>query len=440
LSQGASPAEIAERQQAVQELSDRLDLREDLAVLYAGRNTLSAPLISAWGKAPILLSSGFMRLLAALLGLCGVAALAYWLLRWNPLPLVAVVLLQQLFLLWPGGELRQVLHNVEPIRRDICNLSVFLARLQQERFQSPLLSRLWEPLLQAPPAQALAELERWIELLDARRNHFVSPLVFVSLSTLQVACQIEIWRSRYGPGVEAWMTTMAEFEALNCLGCFAWENPGYRWPEVRSDLCGLTAEGLGHPLLGSSCVLNDLSLGEVSVWIISGSNMAGKSSLLRALGTNVVLAMAGAPVRAGRLELEPLRPGASIQLADSLVGGISRFYAEILRLRQIVEMASEQPRLLFLLDEIMAGTNSHDRRIGAEAVVRSLVEKGAVGLVTTHDLALTAIVDDLQKRGGNVHFEDQLEEGTMSFDYRLRPGPVSRSNALQLMRAVGLEV
>ncbi|MBT9585923.1 DNA mismatch repair protein MutS [bacterium] len=440
LASGASPDQIGERQEAVCELVDCLDLREDLATLYAGRHTLSAPVIAAWGQAPLRLTSNGMRLLAALLGLSGVATLVYWLASWDPRPLAIVVLVQQLFKSWPGRELGCVLRDVEPIRRDICNLSAFLARLQQESFHRPLLVRLWEPLRHSPPSQALAELEGLIEMLDARRNHFISPLVFVSLSTLQLACQVERWRGRYGKHVEAWMESMAQFEALSCLAGFAWENPGYCWPQVSLSANGVQAEGLGHPLLGPECVVNDLALGEVSVWIVSGSNMAGKSSLLRALGSNVVLAMAGGPVRARSFLLEPLCPGASIQLADSLVGGISRFYAEILRLRQIVEMAQAKPRLLFLLDEIMGGTNSHDRRIGAEAVVRSLVHKGALGLVTTHDLALTAIVDDLPGQAGNVHFEDQLEEGTMSFDYHLRPGPVTRSNALQLMRAVGLEV
>ena len=441
LSQGASPEEVAERREAVCELRDRLDLREDLVSLYEGRNTLSAPMIVAWaGHNHGGLTSVFMRLLGGLLGLLGVAAFAYWLIRWDVQPLLAMVVIQQLFLRWPGAELSRVLRDVEPIRRDICNLSLFLARLERERFQSPLLEKHWRSFVSFPPSQALARLERLIELLEARRNYFISPLLFVSLTPLQLACEVERWRRRFGSAVGPWMEAMAEFEALNCLACLAWENPDYTWPEVSASATGLEAEGLGHPLLGSSCIPNDVSLQPATVWIVSGSNMSGKSSLLRAVGTNVVLAMAGGPTKSRKLRMEPLRPGASIQLADSLVGGISRFYAEITRLRQVVEMGGESPRLLFLLDEIMAGTNSHDRRIGAEAIVRSLVDKGAMGLVTTHDLALTALVDDLQPHGLNVHFEDQLEDGVMSFDYHLRPGPVTRGNALQWMRAVGLEV
>jgi DNA mismatch repair ATPase MutS len=176
------------------------------------------------------------------------------------------------------------------------------------------------------------------------------------------------------------------------------------------------------------------------VLVISGSNMSGKSTLLRTVGTNAVLAFAGAPVCAASLRISPLSIGASLRVRDSLLEGRSRFYAEIERLRQIVELCDGQLPVLFLLDEILHGTNSHDRGIGAEAVVRGLVERGALGLVTTHDLALARVAEVLAPRGRNVHFEDHLEEGEIMFDYRVRPGVVERSNALALMRAVGLDV
>jgi DNA mismatch repair ATPase MutS len=201
-------------------------------------------------------------------------------------------------------------------------------------------------------------------------------------------------------------------------------------------------EGLGHPLLPEAeCVRNDVSLGgEVQVFVVSGSNMSGKSTLLRTVGINAVLAQAGAPVRARRLRLSSMSIGATLRIQDSLQRGTSRFYAEILRVRQLVALAAGPLPLLFLLDEIFHGTNSQDRRLGAEGVVRSLVERGALGLVTTHDLALTEIVDLLGGRALNVHFEDRLEDGALQFDYRLQPGVVRHSNALALMRAVGLHV
>jgi DNA mismatch repair ATPase MutS len=197
-----------------------------------------------------------------------------------------------------------------------------------------------------------------------------------------------------------------------------------------------------HPLIASQeSVPNDVQLGGPNrLWIVSGSNMSGKSTLLRAIGLNAVLAWAGAPVTCGRMRISPLRIGASMRSNDSLVDHRSRFYAEISRLRDVVDLARAGQRTLFLLDELLSGTNSHDRRIGAEALVRGLVERGAIGLITTHDLALAHIAETLDGRATNVHFEDQLEGGEIRFDYRLRPGVVTRSNALALMRAVGLDV
>jgi DNA mismatch repair ATPase MutS len=200
---------------------------------------------------------------------------------------------------------------------------------------------------------------------------------------------------------------------------------------------------LVHPLLPASiAVANDVRLGDPapSVLVVSGSNMSGKSTLLRAVGVNAVLALAGAPVRATRLELSPLAVGATIRVEDSLREGHSRFYTEILRIRDIITAARGPIPVLFLLDEILHGTNSHDRRIGAEAIVRSLVAAHAIGLVTTHDLALTQLTATLGARAANVHFEDRIEDGKMRFDYRMREGVVERSNALALMRAVGLDV
>jgi len=206
-------------------------------------------------------------------------------------------------------------------------------------------------------------------------------------------------------------------------------------------------------------VRNDVRLGEgLRVLIISGPNMAGKSTFVRAVGISAVLAQCGAPVRARRLRMSPLAVGASICVLDSLQGGISRFYAEIRRLKQIADLTQGSLAVLFLLDEFLQGTNSHDRQRGAAAMVRGLFERGAIGLVTTHDLALTELAAGAGAPGGapappraasaalpphplaNAHFEDQVQEGEIAFDYRLRPGVVAHSNALALMRAVGLKL
>jgi DNA mismatch repair ATPase MutS len=238
------------------------------------------------------------------------------------------------------------------------------------------------------------------------------------------------------------LNAVGEIEALSSLAGYYYERPNDVFPEFVEETPCLDATAIAHPLLNeSSVVRNDVSLGpEARLLVVSGSNMAGKSTFLRTLGINVLLAQAGAPVRAKRLLLSPLAIAASIRVIDSLEEGVSRFYAEILRLRQIVNMTTGRLPVFFLIDEFLQGTNSLDRRLGAEALTRVLVEHGAIGLITTHDLALADIPEKMGKQAANVHFEDRIEGGRMLFDYQLRRGVVRTSNAIELMRSVGLTV
>jgi DNA mismatch repair ATPase MutS len=200
------------------------------------------------------------------------------------------------------------------------------------------------------------------------------------------------------------------------------------------------AAGLAHPLLPAAKVVrNDLVLGDgLQLIVLSGPNMAGKSTFIRSLGVTAVLAQCGAPVRARGLRMTPMAVAASICVLDSLKGGISRFYAEIQRIKQIADLAKGDIPVLFLLDELLSGTNSRDRLAGTRLIVESLMEHGAVGIVSTHDLALTEIPEEMGARAKNFHFEDQLVDGRLFFDYTLKPGVVQSSNALELMRVIGL--
>jgi DNA mismatch repair ATPase MutS len=260
---------------------------------------------------------------------------------------------------------------------------------------------------------------------------------------LHLAAAIEGWRREFGPKVSAWLDAVAEYEVLSSLAAYSYEHPGDPFPDfVEDQTARLEGLQLGHPLVPTArMVRNDVHLTpEVSVLIVSGSNMSGKSTLLRTVGVNVVLAMSGAPVRAQQLRLTPLAVGATLHVHDSLQAGRSRFFAEIERIRAITDLTDRLPKPIFLLDELLQGTNSHDRAIGAEALLRALIERGAIGLITTHDLALAAIADRSRGRAANVHFEDELRGGELVFDYKMRPGPVTHSNALALMKAVGLPV
>jgi DNA mismatch repair ATPase MutS len=317
----------------------------------------------------------------------------------------------------------------------------------------------------------------WIDAHHSLLGHLVElPLLY----TAQVAFAAESWRQRYGARMRASVEIVGEIEALISLATYSYEHPADPFPEIAEppDSPALfDGQELGHPLIAEAkCVRNSVRLDqETRVLLVSGSNMSGKSTLLRVVGINTVLAMAGAPVRAKALRLTPLNVGTRIHSTDSLQEGRSTFYTEILHIRRVFDLtvpivakadvangdlakanlttanfatanpakgnpATENRALLFLFDELLEGTNSKDRRIGAESLIRGLLLRRAIGIVTTHDLALTEITAALGTSIRNVHLEDQVEDGKMRFDYKLRDGVVTKSNALALMRLIGLEM
>jgi hypothetical protein len=441
--------EILLRQQAVAELRSRLDLREDLAMLGQDFRAAGHPdALAAWGAAPQIHFPGWMRIAAPILAaaaLCLLIAMFAADLR-DPrlrIAFIATAALEGLLVLPLRERIAKVVLAVGQPGHDLALLAQVLKRLEAEQFSSPKLNALRARLDVAgqPASQRIGRLERLIELLDSRDNlimRLVGPLL---LWTTQLAMAIEAWRTVSGASIAGWVSAVGEMEALSSLACYAYEHPNDPFPSIAGSNALFDATAMAHPLLPESrSVRNDLRLShDMRLIVISGSNMSGKSTLLRTTGVNTVLALAGAPVRAASLTISPIQLGASIRINDSLQAGASRFYAEITRLRDILALAGKGP-VLFLLDELLNGTNSHDRRIGAEGVVRGLVRLDAIGLVTTHDLALAAIADSIAPDAANKHFEDHLEQGVMTFDYRIRPGVVEKSNALELMRAVGLDV
>ena len=457
----ASPDVVRARHEAIDELRPRIDLREDLAVTGEETRTGVDPIsLAAWGEASPSMSHGRLRLIMQLLtalGVIGFAALVTWMLGFSGFAAITpklqaaardvailVVLVNGLFLHRHKAATNAIVVGVEQAAHELGLLSEVLVRLEREEFQTPLLARLRVSLNSdgEPPSRQIARLNKLVERLDSRDNVAVRVLEPFILWTMHTAAGVEDWQRHCGPAVRRWLVATGEIEALCTLAGYAFDHPGDPFPEFVEGVATIEAEGICHPLLpADQAVRNDVRLSHTpQVLMVSGSNMSGKSTFLRTIGVNTVLAQAGAPVRARRLRLTPLAVGASIKLSDSLQGGVSRFYAEILRIRQILGLTGTALPVLFLIDEFLAGTNSHDRRIGAGALVRGLVERGAIGLVTTHDLALADIAEGLGERALNVHFEDRVENGKIRFDYVMRPGVVRKSNALELMRSVGLEI
>ena len=454
----APVAAVRERQHAVQELAPRMDFREGLYVLGPDvRAAVDTEGLKAWATAVPQLSGSWLPYLFLALAGVSSALLAVWIATGEPPPFLGPALVVQILVAgWFRRAVHNVAHGVHRRSRDLDMLATMLERMEREDVASPRLKAVAAAWTTSgrPPSAEIARLARVVDILTSRDNEIFRPLAALLMVGSQCACAVDRWRARCGPLVPRWLDAVAEYEALSALAGYTAEHPDDVFPELveasgdpgKGSPVLFQADALAHPLIPADrAVPNDVSLGGegARVWLISGSNMSGKSTLLRAVGIAAVMAQAGAPVRARRLRLSALRPGATLRIQDSLQAGQSRFFAEITRLSLIVAMAKERPgggAVLFLLDEVLGGTNSHDRRVGAEGIVNGLVALGAIGLVTTHDLALTEVVDHQGTAARNVHFEDHLEKGAMRFDFKLRNGVVRSSNALALMRSVGLDV
>jgi MutS domain V len=446
LSGPAEISEVAARQGAVEELRTRLDFREELAVLAAEAHVGRTSELAVWAKTP---SLGLPVVAAVLFAISAVGTavtitLALMDVVHGSVALMWLLLQAGLVAIW-RRQINETVHRIETAGLDIRLFTAVLARIEREPFVSPRLADVHARLVQegTPPSATMRRLQAFVSMLDSLHNPLFAPIGALLLVRSQMAVAIDRWHARHGAALASWISAIGEIEALSALAAFAYEHRENPFPTLVGDGPLVEARDLAHPLIvGHAAVPNDVTLGGDGprVLIVSGSNMSGKSTLLRALGCNIVLALAGAPVSATSLTLSAVVLGATLRIEDSLQAGISRFYAEILRMRAIVEATRGPQPVLFLLDEILHGTNSHDRRVGATAIVRALVQAGAVGLVTTHDLALTELAMSLGVSVANVHFDDRIEDGRMVFDYRLRPGVVEHSNALELMRAVGLDV
>jgi hypothetical protein len=453
----AVPEEIRSRQAAITEMKDRLRFRERLFV--AGESVrlgVRPDALASWAEREPMFPR-WLALALAPLAMLWVGTATYsqfyllqWLISGGAIPadslrcalLISIVNLAVSIALW--RRVSESARAVEEAAEDLSVLIEVLQVLEQETFAAPRLRSLRASLDSGDiaPSAAVKRLKWIVDWLAGRRNLLVqmfSPFIFYSAGLTMAA---ERWQQRFGSAIRGWLSTVGEFEALSALACYGWEHPADVLPEFVEQHGYFEATGLAHPLLpAGAAVGNDLTLGsKMQLIVVSGPNMAGKSTFLRGVGINAVLAQCGAPVRATRLRLSPLAVGASICVLDSLQGGVSRFYAEIKRLKLLSDLAEGPAALLFLLDELLSGTNSHDRYDGTRYVVQALVRRGAMGLVTTHDLALTGIPETMDGVAQNCHFEDSIEDGRLKFDFRLRPGVVRTSNALKLMQAVGLEM
>jgi MutS domain V len=441
----APPEEIRARQGAAQELQTRIGFRERLFTAgHRARLGLHPDALAGWGGLEVFSVSRWLPLLTATLAVLWVVLFIYGVLHRFYVP---VVLLSICNLLINSRIMKRIAASVETVEAATTDLDLLIEIMkiiEREPFESPRLLHLQSALQidGTTPSAALRKLDRLVRYLEQRSNKL---LVWFGLDRFllyapQWMFRVELWRREFGPAIRGWLAAVGEMEVLAALSGYAFEHPGYAWPEFDDERPCFRAEALAHPLLPEgNAIGNDLNLCDgLQLIMLSGPNMSGKSTFVRGIGVNAVLAQCGAPVRAKRLRMSRLAVGASICVLDSLQGGISRFYSEIKRLKLISDAAEGPIPVLFLLDELLSGTNSHDRFAGTRLVVEALVQRGAIGLVTTHDLALAQIPESMNGSAANFHFEDHLENGELAFDFKLKPGVVQTSNALKLMRAIGL--
>ena len=443
----ADAEEIRSRQTAITELRNRRDLPERLAsAAPAHVSDFHPDFLKQWldertGQFPawaqyVAFTLAITAILLPILYFSGWLALTT---LWNAL--AALFVAGSVFALNFRPRIRSVLDSLGSLSIELPVLRALLEILEREQFSSPKLTTLANSLggsgLSA--SQILNRLHRLIRLAKLREDELLAYPCFCLLWGTQFGMAIDRWRRRHGLQLLNWLAALGELDALISLSTYSYEHPADPFPEISESSPLFDAQGLGHPVLKEDvCVRNDVRLDDkVRFVIVSGSNMSGKSTFLRAVGMNTVLALMGAPVRCAKLKLSPVALGAAIRIQDSLIDGRSHFMAEMQRLRRMIEAADENC-LMFLADEIMGGTNSHDRRIATEWVLRALVQRGAIGAISTHDLALTEIAAN-GLPGRNAYFEDSGDSGTLAFDYKLREGILTRSNALNIARILGID-
>ncbi len=438
---------IRVRQARAQGLRNELKLREALACIPDSANWQTAEvLLKNWVQEPSQPMSLWVLIWSSLIGIAAVPVIALVMLDVMPLRyLLLMIVLQTPAVIVTRRQIRHTAAQMDNVDSALSQFGRVIEVFEQHHVDEPAVRDLQnrfhsESETASHAIRRLGQLTQWQN--NAMRNQFFAPIAWACGLFVLVTHLLECWRRQHGRDVADWLETVACLEATVSVAGYSFDHPQDCLPEISDDQPELIAENLGHPLLKSeACVRNSVQLTVATpLMLISGSNMSGKSTFLRSIGSSVVLTLCGSVVRATRFRTYPFQLGTAMRVSDSLQEGRSLFFSVVRRLKSVVDL-TESPRVvLFLLDEILHGTNSHDRRRGAEAVIRSLVAHHALGIVTTHDLALTQIADTMSSQATNKHFEDTIVDGTMTFDYKLRDGVVERSNAIELMRMLGLDV
>ncbi|MBY0478618.1 MAG: hypothetical protein K2Q24_13305 [Chitinophagaceae bacterium] len=324
-------------------------------------------------------------------------------------------------------------------------LSNSIACIEQAEFKDPLLVELKHQFHSGSNKASLQILQ--LKNIFNRFDYRLNPVVFIPLNIfllwdLQQVLQLEKWKQKNNQQINHWFDALAQLEALNSIATLAFNHPHWSFPQLKTDEPLFIAEQLGHPLIDEQKnVLNDFSTtGKEQINLITGSNMAGKSTFLRSIGVNMVLAGMGSPVCAKKLTVTPLKVMSSMRIKDNLEESTSTFYAELKKLKQIIDAVNNNEPVFILLDEILRGTNSNDRHTGSKALIKQLLHHKATGILATHDLELANLANEFPAGIHNYHFDVQVNADELFFDYQLKRGICQSMNASILMRKIGIEL
>ena len=449
-------ARIGRRQAAVLALAPELELRQRLEALASALTKgKSGPTVAAaldpepllkWAEsAPRLLAKPALIWIARLLAAINVSLVgAAWLGLLPGSYVVGPLALSLIVIFATRADAQAAFAAVATREGALSGYDKLLEAIETSSADAELLNELRARLRQgnATPSRAMGQLRSAVSYFELRHQGLIYPFANMFLLwDVHCTVKLERWQQRFGKAARDWFRVLGEIEGLSSLAGLAFDEPSFCFPELVTEARFL-AEGLAHPLIpASSRVGNDVSLpGKGSALLVTGSNMSGKSTLLRSLGVAYALAYSGGPVCATRFEIGSLRLATSLRIRDSLEEGVSHFYAELHKLKAVLDATTEPLPVLFLLDEILHGTNSRERQIGARWILGELLQRGALGAVSTHDMELCRLSPELMTHTRLVHLREDVKGQEMTFDYRLREGPVSEGNALRLMRRIGLEV
>jgi hypothetical protein len=454
----ATPVEVRRRQSAVRALASELDVRQELESHgftlvrdeQKGETRRRPPpepaALFEWARETTGLLDDKLAVVASrILPVVTLGGLVAWGYGQKPFVFLVATLLQAALLTRTSTWCRRAFGACSASQGAFQSYGPMLRLIEELALDAELLTELRARLQTRGqrPSAIMASFERILGWADLRYNGLVYPIVnLITLWDIHCAIALEHWRKRAGGALEGWFQVVGEMEALSSLAGLAHDEFDFVFPDVGADEPPFVAEALGHPLLSrKGRVTNDVALTEAgSALLVTGSNMSGKSTLLRAMGLAAVLAQMGAPVCARRLRMAPAVIRTSLRISDSLDRGVSHFYAEVKKLKLTLDATSGRERVLFLLDEILHGTNSRERQVGARWLLAELIRRGAAGAVSTHDEELCRLPPELMTSVKLVHFRETVKDDKMTFDYLLREGPVKAGNALRVMRLAGLDV